>query len=260
LIPLRSGRVLNKLEVTDIDNFQLDAVLVYRTLVLRRSPVASRPPADYQLVESGRYYEVWQRPDTAATSIVEHLPLGSPLDPVAVPRCGSVLRLARLAGPNGRLATVERPAPIVVGISGITFPATWHANDPATVTPSTPGTVETIVRTPVAARYSVWVGGAFRREVQASIDGRLIWQGRNDLSHTGEYVPTGDVALSRGAHMFGLRYGKADLHPGSGGDGFPLGPIALARSTAVAPVTYVSPSHARSLCGRRLDWIEARDS
>ena len=47
------------------------------------------------------------------------------------------------------------------------------------------------MRTPATSRYSVWVGGAFRREVQVWIDGRLIWQGRNDLSHTGEYVPTG---------------------------------------------------------------------
>jgi hypothetical protein len=36
-------------------------VLVYRTLVLRRSPFASRPDRRYGLVWRGRFYEVWQQ-------------------------------------------------------------------------------------------------------------------------------------------------------------------------------------------------------
>jgi hypothetical protein len=60
-VPLRDGRVLAKAEVADIDAFTPEAVLVYRTLVLRRSAGASRPPAAYRLVWSGRFYDVWQR-------------------------------------------------------------------------------------------------------------------------------------------------------------------------------------------------------
>jgi hypothetical protein len=60
-VPLRNGRVLGKGEVAEIDAFAPKAVLVYRTLVLRRSPGASRPPAAYRLVWSGRFYDVWQR-------------------------------------------------------------------------------------------------------------------------------------------------------------------------------------------------------
>ena len=40
-----------------------------------RSPVASRPSSAYQLVWRGRYYDVWQRPDSYQ-AIGEHLPLG----------------------------------------------------------------------------------------------------------------------------------------------------------------------------------------
>ena len=56
--------MLEKGESADIDRIRLDQVLVYRTLVLRRGPAASRPPSAYRLVWSGRYYEVWQRRDS----------------------------------------------------------------------------------------------------------------------------------------------------------------------------------------------------
>ena len=62
-VPLKNGRVLAKAEVADISAFAPDAVLVYRTLVLRRSAEASRPPAAFRLVWSGRFYDVWQRGD-----------------------------------------------------------------------------------------------------------------------------------------------------------------------------------------------------
>ena len=46
------------------DDYQMGGVVefAYRTLVLRRSPVQSRPPAPYRLVWAGESYEVWQRP------------------------------------------------------------------------------------------------------------------------------------------------------------------------------------------------------
>ena len=60
VIPLRSGRPLRKLATADIDEFELAGIRAYRTLVLRRSPVASRPPSVYQLMSRGRFYDVWQ--------------------------------------------------------------------------------------------------------------------------------------------------------------------------------------------------------
>ncbi len=60
-VPLRDGRVLGKGEVADIAAFAPEAVLVYRTLVLLRSAGGSSPPAEYRLVWSGRFYDVWQR-------------------------------------------------------------------------------------------------------------------------------------------------------------------------------------------------------
>ncbi len=80
---LRDGTELPKGASADIDQFALDAVLVYRTLVLIHSPAASRPPSVYQRVWSGQYYDVWQRPAAGAPRIIEHLPLGNGLQPAA---------------------------------------------------------------------------------------------------------------------------------------------------------------------------------
>ena len=60
VVPLRSGRPLRKLGTADIDEFELAGIRAYRTLVLRRSPVASRPPSVYRLLSRGRFYDVWQ--------------------------------------------------------------------------------------------------------------------------------------------------------------------------------------------------------
>ena len=57
-----------------------------------------------------------------------------------------------------------------------------------------------------------------------------------------------------------LRYDGADLHPGSGGVQFGLGPLILSRGPEDLPVVYVPSAAARTLCGRNLDWIEALPS
>jgi hypothetical protein len=61
-VPLRDGRLLGKGETAPIDAFAPDAVLVYRTLVLLRAGPGGTPRAPFELVERGRYYDVWQRP------------------------------------------------------------------------------------------------------------------------------------------------------------------------------------------------------
>lgn len=60
-VPLRNGSMLDKGAYADLSEFQRSAVLVYRTLVLRRSPIASQPGTPYRLSWRGRYYDVWQQ-------------------------------------------------------------------------------------------------------------------------------------------------------------------------------------------------------
>ena len=86
---LRDGSMAEKGEAVDTDEVAWDSLLEYRTLVLRRSPVLSRPPSPYRLVWTGESYEVWQRPEAPAGFPPEHLPLGDgELEPAACLNAG----------------------------------------------------------------------------------------------------------------------------------------------------------------------------
>src|SRR5439155_21999098 len=111
-----------------------------------------------------------------------------------------------------RCGTLSPPRPPL-------FPYTTLFRSPAqgvsgAVSPQSAGTVTTFVRVPAAARYGIWVGGAFRRQLDVLLDGEKVMSRRDELSHTGQYEPLGDKTLSAGLHRISLRYGKADLRPG----------------------------------------------
>jgi len=116
-VPLRNGRILGKGEVADLDAFAPETLLAYRTLVLLRSPTASRPPAPYRLVWRRPFYDVWQRADTGP-AILEHLPLGDSIAPSAPAPCAEVVRMARVTRRvGGLLATTsggDASAPVYV--------------------------------------------------------------------------------------------------------------------------------------------------
>jgi hypothetical protein len=254
---LRDGSTLPKSAYANMDDFRLDSVLVYRTLVLRRSPTESRPPSIYRLVWHGRFYEVWQRPEQGSRPILEHLSLGSGDQPVAEPSCADVLRLGRLAGNRGLLATVIRPPAIVLPLGIGSLPQGWTAGA-GRIVPAGSGTLEVAATVPQAGRYGVFLGGSFRDRLELTVDGRRLADMRAELNNNGQYTPMGEVELQPGRHVVTLHYSGPDLSPGSGGPQYVMGPLALGRTTAAVPVTYVSPARARTLCGRKnLDWIEA---
>ena len=261
-IPLRTGQLAEKGVSPDIDEIDLAAVLHYRTLVLRRSGVASRPPSDYSLVADGRYYQVWQRAPGASGAIAEHLSLGSRLQPAAIPPCSEVLRMARVAAAyNGVLAAVERQPAIIIGSDGtIGAPTSFgqYGEYQDALYPYRATSVSADFTAPSTGRYGIWVGGSFRARVIASVDGKPVGSARDVLQWPTNFVELGEEQLRAGRHTFGLRYSGPDIRPGSGGTPpWGLGPFAVAQGTENRPVTYVKPSEARSLCGKSLDWIEA---
>jgi hypothetical protein len=244
-IPLRNGQLLPTGQYRDVDEIQLDAILVYRTLVLPRSSSASRPPSVYRLAWSGRFYDVWQRPTAGGARILEHLGLGHGNQAVAIPRCGAIVRLGRLAARRrGRLAAVVRPPATIV--HDVAAASSWRK-------------LQATFALPRRGSYGIWLSGMFRRELEVRVDGRRIYRGRHQLIHEGIETPLGELALGPGRHELAVRYGDANFRPGSGGQPFPLGPISIDRLTDTAPVTYVDPAHAQSLCNKNLDWIEAID-
>jgi hypothetical protein len=258
---LRAGGVAGKGVSPDIDELQLGGILYYRTLVLRHSGLGSRPPSSYVLVQSGRWYDVWQRFASART-ILEHVSLGSRLQPAAVPKCADVLRLARLAkNNNGELAAVQRPAATVIEPDGTAGPPTTFGGageDPKALYLYGPATLVLPFAVADSGTYGVWSAGSFRSKLTASVDGRRVGSDRDQLTWPSNFTRMGDAELSAGSHTLQIRYSGPDLRPGSAGlPAYGLGPFAVAQGTEDQQVTYVRPAEARSLCSKSLDWIEA---
>jgi hypothetical protein len=235
---LTNGQVLPKGDSADIDRFQLGGVLVYRTLVLRRGPAESRPPSVYRLVWSGRFYEVWQRPVHPATTIVEHLGLGNASQAAAVPNCAAVMRMASLSGVT-ELASAVRPESIPLGYPPIS------------------GERTVVVTLPQAGIYTAWLGGDWYGLASISVDGHKAGSMRAELDWPGNFTDLGTIRLTAGRHLVAISYKTGGWHPGSGGTPYAFGPAALTKENAREPFQTIPAADARSLCGKRLDWVEA---
>jgi hypothetical protein len=261
---LRGGEETKKGAWSDTDELARDGLLVYRTLVLRRSPAQSRPPSPYELIWQGAYYEVWQRPAIGDRGVLARLPLGRRIEPAARAHCHDVMRLARLAGPDGRLAAATPARDLVVRLADTpVHPLAWEdpRYGPSTLLPRGEGAIEARLRVPVGGGYDAWLGGSARGEVELLVDGEPVGSSRHSLNNAGQFIELGGVELAPGVHDVMIRYGGPDLHPGSGGQPLPFGPLVFSRREAAdAQLTYVDPASADRLCGRRWDWIEALDA
>lgn len=244
---LRDGSEVQKGGYEDLDQFQLSTLEIYRTIVIRSSPVASRPPANYHLVYNGTWYQVWEkRPGVLQRPIVDSLPLGDPYDPAATPACGQVFKLAREAGPTGMLAAAAREAP-----TGINVPAQLPD-----------GKTSERFQLITPGEYEIWLAGAVVGHLVTSVDGKRIGSTHEIINEPGGYIPLGKLRLGVGVHTVVLSYGGGSLAPGSAGPSaadppFTDGPLEISAPPGKVPVTYVSPAKYRSLCGKPWDWVEA---
>ncbi len=256
VIPLNNGATVSKGEWSDTDPISMDALFTYRTLVLRRSPLQSRPPSPYELVSSGDYYDVWQRPDSGF-AIPQHTPLGGGLDPTSAAPCGELRELAS-SGALGSVAFSERPPPVPISAESLTLPPSWTPGTGGTFVPSGDGTASAMVDLPEAGRWRVWIGGSIRGRMVLLIDGVEVGSVRHLLNNAGLFTDLGEAGLDAGEHSLELAYSGADLlHRGSGGTPGPLGPVILTRDeAATAPVERIDVRDAAQLCGRNLDWYE----
>jgi hypothetical protein len=235
-VPLRDGGTVEKGFDVDVDELDPAGLFEYRTLVLRRSPLRSRPPSPYRLVWSGDTYEVWQRPAGYAGPPPEHLSLGEPPEAAAVPECAQVRELAAASGGGdgrGRLLAATH-APY------------YDATDGSFGVPR-PG------------RYRAWLKGSARGSVELAIDGREVGEVRHELNNEGGYMDMGETELDAGPHEAKLEFGGADLHPGSGGFPRPrTGPLLISPAgEQTGELISVPLDDAERLCGREWDWIEA---
>jgi hypothetical protein len=259
VIPLAEGGTLEKGEYTDTDRLALDGLLVYRTLVLRRSPSQSRPPLPYSLRRVGDFYETWQRSPTPEPTVLEHLALGSGLDPGGVPSCARVAALAAQAPAGARLVAPIAPRLEFVGLGEQSRPAGWpaEAEDPRLVTPTSSGTMTIEIEAKQGAETEFWVGGSVRGDLELILNGKRVAGVEDQLNNNGQYLSLGEGTLRPGANTIELHYSAGGWRPGSHAPQEPIGPLVLRPAGEVDEhLLSVAPEQSAALCGRRLDWIE----
>jgi hypothetical protein len=177
----------------------------FRLLILSRSPLLSRPPADYHLVYRGQYNDVWQR--QPAPHVLKHVPFsrgGS--DPSRAPRCQSVLALGALARhEHARLAYVVRAFPPMLVPTHAVHPRVWKANRAnGEQMPSflymgeASGTLTGMVHISMPGRYRVWLQGSLSRRVIVSVGGKLVGSVVYQLGSGGQFSEVGTVQLAAG--------------------------------------------------------------
>ena len=228
-IPRRDGSLVAKGDTADLDELELATVLTYPTLVLRRSPAASRPPSPYELRWQGRWYEVWQRGDSPVPT--SRLPLGDAGGQTAVPGCGEVRDVA--AGAAALVAARSRPAlleTILEPRRAVSF------------------------EVPSAGRYDLWLAAPILQRGSMLVDGVPAGSVPRRRDTTGQYVPVGTVHLEAGSHTIELRPRPGLLSPDT-----PAAPAPhlVVAATGTQPLLSVAASVPESLCGSALDWVEA---
>jgi hypothetical protein len=257
--PLRNGQYARMGFSYDLDEFPLDYVRQFRTIVVRRSPTASRPPAQYVRTFSGRWYDVWQRDERTERSVREHVSLGDAFDRGGVPNCREVQSIGRSARRMGaRLAYSRAPRAYRMIPSESAFPPRWFVDgsEAHILRPRGPGQVVDSVVVREAGTYQLWISGSFARGYDVSVDGRRVGAARGSLSGRGQYLHVADVNLDRGRNVTTLNRGGGSLSPGDGVLEL-LGPVVLVQDVPDPyAVRYGQSAEARSLCGRRLDWLE----
>lgn len=261
-LPTSPSKRPNIKAASDVEQLSLRYLESLPLLILRRSPVTSRPPANYKRVFHGRYYDVWRR--ERRPHVVVHLPLGDGLtQPAAVPRCSTVLGMGgRARRLGGRLAYVAVPRlPELLPLRS-QKPYYWgpFSGWPYAVVPAASGEARSGVLIDRSARYILWLEGSFGRATTVYVDGRRVGQVAYKENNPGGHERVGEVFLRRGLHQLRVFRGGGDLRPGNGGIESSLrhlGPLVLSPPAGERrTIRYLDPARARRLCGQSLDWVE----
>lgn len=235
----------------DLDLQQLTYVDGFAGIIMRRSPAASRPPADFRLLYHNRYYELWHR--GKAVRVRDHLAFQSPDRATGIADCRAVRRLKRRARPGDRLIGAMRPRVARLSPLQVRHPRNWPKSGEAIGTLTTHGAGTLRGTLTGSGRQRVWLRASAPRALKVSIDGHAVGRA-HQIGSPGQWIQVGSVSLASGAHRIEIRRGSATLRPGDSFDGY-LGDVAL---EAVGPsrLEAVAPRDAARLCGRPFDWIE----
>jgi hypothetical protein len=243
---LRGGGGTGYGQSYDLDSLEPAAVQAYPTIVMRRRPDVSTPPANYRRVFEGDWYEVWRR---AGRAPADHVPASRKADPAGRVACRD---LRRVAGDGSRLVLQERTRTRFIDPRKTKRSPNWAAA-PFGIYTSAPGRLDTAVDAP-AGRYRLWFRGDFSRTMDVLVDGRSVGDVQYETGGEGNYAKPVDVTLPGGRTKLTLMRGGGGLKPG---DGSPSRLVLIAvQPVAPEPRAERPGSDAGAACGERVDWVD----
>jgi hypothetical protein len=240
----------------DLDQELLSFVERYPIIVTRRSPSASRPPANYRLVYQNRYYLGWRR--SPRPLVLRHLPEQSLYSSSSTVTCGSLRSLVAHAPSGTQLAIAVAPE--------VSWFEPLYARDRSfgwgivpgqtgAIIANTPGHASGVVHVAGNARYAVWVQGDFPRPVKVQVDGATIGSA-SGANTPGQWFHVTTLDLGPGRHELRISKpaGRRHFGPGEWGAGI-IGAVALQREGG-EQLRILPVSSWRTLCGATVDWVE----
>jgi hypothetical protein len=243
----------------DLDEELLSFVESYPIIVTRRSPAASRPPANYRLVYENRYYLGWQR--TSTPEVLQHLSEQQLYSPSATVTCPALAPIVAGAPSGTELVVASAPELAVFNPTSDTHRSPSWAPDPAqagAVETVTAGSAQGALTVHSSGRFAVWVQGDFPRKTYVQVDGRTVgWVAGSNTP--GQWLQAASLRLSAGDHTVRIYADGGHRHfgPGEwpGGDSGTIGAVGL-QLQAPERMRTLPVSAWRTLCGTQADWVE----
>ncbi|HEY2282782.1 MAG TPA: hypothetical protein VGH60_04445 [Solirubrobacteraceae bacterium] len=250
----------------DLDEYPLGFVESFRTIVMRRDPLASRPPSNFRLAYLSPYYEVWQREQPART-VSALVPLLETTGDRNAAACAELAAAARKAGPSAQIAYMPSPAGYLqLDDSNLTLSGGF-APSGGVIEATGSGRAVREQTIPVAGPYDFFIEGSFGRPVSVSVDGRHVGTAAYQVSYPAEWIMIASRRLSTGVHKVEITRGGVSLHAGNGDGVDPfnrtIGPLVIMPARLGVPtMRYGSVRELPRLCraSRAVRWLEVTRS
>jgi hypothetical protein len=243
----------------DLGEERLTFIESFPYIIVRRSPVSSRPPANYRLILTNRYYELWER--LTAPHVLMQLPLVAhpeqSLRADAAPNCGR-LHAAIADAPRGSdLAVATAPDTYGFAVAAVSHSPGWVPGGeyPGGVLTQTPGEAYGTISVPTGTDYKLWVQGSFPRQVEVKLDGRVVGTVLGTNTPDG-WLSAGETYARTGSHVLAVVRGGGGLGPGNGDAQAAIGAVVMTPVPETAQLRSVPVKRWRSLCSTEAQWIE----
>ncbi len=249
----------------DLDQEQLAFVEGFPYILVRRSPTASRPPANYRLIYENYYYQVYKR--TPGPRVLAHMPLQTQFSGVGAVPCPALRAMVAQAPKSSRLAVSYLPPLYGYAVVDATVRSKgWFPNlnpfFPSMVSFATPGVAGKVISVPRSGDYRVWIEGSSPRPLRITLDDHRTISEISGINTNDEWLEGSTVHVGAGRHPFDVFRPGGGLAPGDGGSGEVdqgkgwISYMALVAAKPVARMVTLPVSRWHTLCGREADWVE----